>query len=293
MDPVKSLYILEIFYTRDTVHKYLLKLSSAGKTIGFVPTMGALHEGHLSLVELARLQSDIVVCSIFVNPTQFNDKSDLENYPRPVEEDIKKLENAGCDVLFMPEVEEMYSESELWHIELGGLDTVLEGKIRPGHYQGVTQIVKKLFDAIKPDYALFGQKDYQQFMIISYMVKILHIPVKLIVCPIIREKDGLAMSSRNIHLSPEERIDALALYKALTKAAELFKTKTIDQIKNEVDNFLGSARGIEPEYFEIYDAGSFKPITDKSTKSIIALVAAKVGKIRIIDNMMLKLENNL
>lgn len=255
--------------------------------------MGALHEGHLSLVELARLQSDIVVCSIFVNPTQFNDKSDLENYPRPVEEDIKKLENAGCDVLFMPEVEEMYSESELWHIELGGLDTVLEGKIRPGHYQGVTQIVKKLFDAIKPDYALFGQKDYQQFMIISYMVKILHIPVKLIVCPIIREKDGLAMSSRNIHLSPEERIDALALYKALTKAAELFKTKTIDQIKNEVDNFLGSARGIEPEYFEIYDAGSFKPITDKSAESIIALVAAKVGKIRIIDNMMLKLENNL
>lgn len=283
---------MEIFYIRDTVHKYLFKLRSAGKTIGFVPTMGALHEGHLALVESARLQSDIVVCSIFVNPTQFNDKSDLENYPRPIEEDIKKLEKAGCHILFMPEVDEMYNKSELWHIELGGLDTVLEGKIRPGHYQGVTQIVKKLFDTIKPDYAFFGQKDYQQFMVISYMVRVLHIPVQLIVCPIIREKDGLAMSSRNIRLSPEERIDALALYKALTKASELFKTKTIGQIKNEIDNFLASAKGIEPEYFEIYDAGSFKPVNDKSAGSIIALVAAKVGKTRIIDNMMLKLENN-
>lgn len=283
---------MEIFNRRDTVHKYLLELSSAGKTIGFVPTMGALHEGHLSLVELAREKSDIVVCSIFVNPTQFNDKSDLENYPRPIEEDIKKLQNAKCDILFMPEVDEMYSKSESWHIELGGLDTVLEGKIRPGHYQGVTQIVKKLFDIIKPDYAFFGQKDYQQFMVISYMVRMFQIPVQLVLCPIVREKDGLAMSSRNIRLAPDERINALALFKALTKALDLFKTRSINQIKSEVNDFLESAPGIEPEYFEIYDARSFKPATDKNIGSIIALVAAKVGKIRIIDNMILKQENN-
>ena len=288
MSPVKSSYILEIFSSRDAVHKYLVELRAAGKTIGFVPTMGALHAGHLSLIETARRQADIVVCSIFVNPTQFNDKSDLENYPRPVEEDVKKLKDAHCDIIFMPEVEEMYGKSESWHIELGDWDNILEGKIRPGHYQGVTQIVKKLFDIVQPDYAFFGQKDYQQFMIISQMVRMLHIPVQLIVCPIIRENDGLAMSSRNVRLSSEERKNALALYRGLTKAAELFKTKSIDQIKNEVNAFLDSAPGIEPEYFEIYDAGNFKPITDKSAGSIIALVAARVGKIRIIDNMILK-----
>lgn len=293
MSLVKSKYILEIFSSRDALHNYLLDLRSAGKSIGFVPTMGALHAGHLSLIESARRTNDIVVCSIFVNPTQFNDKSDLENYPRPVEEDIEKLKTAACDILFMPEVEEMYSKSDQWHIELGGLDNILEGQIRPGHYQGVTQIVKKLFDTVQPDVAFFGQKDYQQFMIISYMVKTLNIPVKLVVCPIIREADGLAMSSRNVRLSTVERENALALYKSLLLANKLFDTESIEHIKNEVNDFLDSAPGIEPEYFEIYDAVNLKPVSDKSVKSIIALVAAKVGKIRIIDNMILKQENTL
>lgn len=279
---------MKIFNNRQAVHHYLNELRASGKSIGFVPTMGALHAGHLSLIKLARQKSDVIVCSIFVNPTQFNDKKDLENYPRPVEDDIKKLEEVKCDVLFIPGVDEMYNSTEQWNIELGNLDKILEGKIRPGHYQGVTQIVKKLFDTINPHYAFFGQKDYQQFMVISYMVKKLRVKIKLVLCPIIRESDGLAMSSRNIYLSPPDRKNALALYKALSKIVELYKTKTIAQIIKEVNSFLKSAPGIELEYFEIFNAKSFEAVTSKRSASLIALVAAKVGSIRIIDNMILK-----
>lgn len=278
---------MKIFNSKQAVHSYLDELRSIGKSIGFVPTMGALHDGHLSLIEHAQKKADIIVCSIFVNPTQFNDKKDLENYPRPVEEDIKKLEQAECDILFLPDVNEMYSSSENWSIELDNLDKILEGKIRPGHYQGVTQIVNKLFNIIKPDFAFFGQKDYQQFMVISYMVKKLRIKVDLILCPIIREKDGLAMSSRNIYLSANDRKNALALFKALSKCRELFKTKSINQLKAEIISYLKSAPGIEMEYFEIYNAKSFQIAKSKRTGSIIALVAAKVGPIRIIDNMFM------
>ena len=279
---------MEIFYSRQAVHNYLSELRASGKSIGFVPTMGALHAGHLSLIKLARQKADVIVCSIFVNPTQFNDKKDLENYPRPVEDDIRKLEDVNCDVLFIPGVNEMYNSSEKWNIELGNLDNILEGKIRPGHYQGVTQIVKKLFDTINPQYAFFGQKDYQQFMVISYMVKKLRVKIKLVLCPIIRESDGLAMSSRNIYLSPADRKNSLALFKALSKVKELYKTKTIPQIKNEASSFLRSAPGIELEYFEIFNANSFNAVTSKRPANLIALVAAKVGSIRIIDNMILK-----
>lgn len=279
---------MKIFNSREAVHHYLNELRASGKSIGFVPTMGALHAGHLSLIKLARQKTDVIVSSIFVNPTQFNDKKDLENYPRPVEDDIKKLEEVKCDVLFIPGVAEMYNSTEKWNIELGNLDKILEGKIRPGHYQGVTQIVKKLFDTINPHYAFFGQKDYQQFMVISYMVKKLRVKIKLVLCPIIRESDGLAMSSRNIYLSPPDRKNALALYKALSKIVELYKTKTIAQIIKEVNSFLKSAPGIELEYFEIFNAKSFEAVTSKRSVSLIALVAAKVGSIRIIDNMILK-----
>lgn len=279
---------MKIFNSRQAVHHYLNELRASGKSIGFVPTMGALHAGHLSLIKLARQKADVIVSSIFVNPTQFNDKKDLENYPRPVEDDIRKLEEVKCDVLFIPGVAEMYNSTEKWNIELGNLDKILEGKIRPGHYQGVTQIVKKLFDTINPHYAFFGQKDYQQFMVISYMVKKLRVKIKLVLCPIIRESDGLAMSSRNIYLSPPDRKNALALYKALSKVMELYKTKTIAQIIKEVNSFLKSAPGIELEYFEIFNAKSFDAVTSKRSASLIALVAAKVGSIRIIDNMILK-----
>ena len=279
---------MKIFNRKQALHTYLDELRSQGKTIGFVPTMGALHAGHLSLIEQAQQKADIIVCSIFVNPTQFNDKKDLENYPRPVEDDINKLESIKCDLLFIPEVEEMYNSSDKWSMELDNLDNILEGKIRPGHYQGVTQIVKKLFDIIKPDFAFFGQKDYQQFMVISYMVKKLRIKVKLVLCPIVREKDGLAMSSRNIYLSPQDRQNSLALFHALTKFSDLYKSKSISQLKTEITSFLKSAPGIEMEYFEIFNAKSFESAISKRAGSIIALVAAKVGSIRIIDNMIIE-----
>ena len=279
---------MKIFNSKQAIHNYFGELRSLGKTIGFVPTMGALHAGHLSLIEQARKTAEIIVCSIFVNPTQFNDKKDLENYPRPVDDDIRKLNEFKCDILFIPEVDEMYNSSEKWAIELGNLDTVLEGKIRPGHYQGVTQIVKKLFDIVNPDFAFFGQKDYQQFMVISYMVKKFRMKVKLVLCPIIREEDGLAMSSRNIYISAADRINSLALFHALSKFRALYKTKSILQLKTEITSFLKSAPGIEMEYFEIFNAKSFKPATTKRSGSIIALVAAKVGSIRIIDNMIIE-----
>lgn len=279
---------MKIFTTRAAVSDYLDELKSAERSVGFVPTMGALHLGHLSLIKAARTKSDIVVCSIFVNPTQFNDKKDLENYPRPIEDDIRKLKRAECDVLFIPEVDEMYNSSDHWLMELGNLDKILEGKTRPGHYQGVTQIVKKLFDIIKPDYAFFGQKDYQQFMVVSYMVKKLRIRVRMIQCPIIREDDGLAMSSRNVYLAPDYRKNALALFQSLNKARDEFNEKSIRQIKRDAIAFLNASVGIEAEYFEIYNARTFEPVSSKRTENLIALVAARVGKIRIIDNMILK-----
>lgn len=278
---------MEIFRTQAETHNYLNEFRLRGKSVGFVPTMGALHEGHLSLIEAASIKTDVVVCSIFVNPTQFNDKKDLENYPRPIEDDISKLRQAQCSVLFLPEVDEMYKSDDKWDIKLNNLDNILEGEIRPGHYQGVTQIVKKLFDIIEPDYAFFGQKDYQQFMVISYMVRKFRMNIKLIKCPIIREKDGLAMSSRNVYLSEHNRVNSLALFKSLTRAKAQFEQSSVSQIKKDALDFLRSSPGIDPEYFEIYNANTFKAVSSKSAESIIALVAARVGKIRIIDNMIL------
>ncbi len=278
---------MEIFRTRAEVRKYLEQLKPEGRSVGFVPTMGALHQGHLSLIDAARVKADVVVCSIFVNPTQFNDKNDLENYPRPIEVDIQKLRDANCDVLFLPEVDEMYNMADRWHIELNNLDNILEGEIRPGHYQGVTQIVKKLFDIVSPDYAFFGQKDFQQFVVISYMVKKLGINVELIMCPIIRENDGLAMSSRNVYLSAEDRQHALSLFRSLSKAKADFGNLSIPALKQNAVEQLSNAPGIRLEYFEVYNADTFEPASTKHPDKIIALVAARVGQIRIIDNMIL------
>lgn len=286
---ILSINNLKIFTTRSTLSGYLAGQMATRKSVGFVPTMGALHPGHLSLIEQARKETDVVVCSIFVNPTQFNDPGDLERYPRPVESDIEKLKSAECDVLFMPQVSEMYSEDEKWHINLNGLDNILEGKIRPGHYQGVTQIVKKLFDTVNPDAAFFGQKDYQQFMVISELVKQYKIPVKLIMCPIVREDDGLAMSSRNVCLSDAEHQQALALFKALNLAKKLISFKSIEEVKEEVNRFFESADGVYVEYFEICDRKTLMPVSSKSGGNLVALVAAKVGKIRLIDNIVLDL----
>jgi len=249
--------------------------------------MGALHQGHLSLLAIAQEQTDVVVCSIFVNPTQFNDPKDLEKYPRPIESDIEKLKQAGCDILFNPGVSEMYAANEQWHLELGELENLLEGKFRPGHYQGVTQVVYKLFDIVKPDVAFFGQKDYQQFMVIKKMVDMLKLPVRLVMCPIMRETDGLAMSSRNIHLSPEERKHALVLSKALHWLAANFEPVKISLLIKHCKEMIENEPEVELEYFEAVEPETMHPVKNNSD-DLVVLLAARVGHTRLIDNIILK-----
>lgn len=249
--------------------------------------MGALHRGHLSLLAQAQQISDVVVCSIFVNPTQFNDPKDLEKYPRPIVSDTEKLRHAGCDVLFSPEVSKMYAGNEQWHLEIGELEQLLEGKFRPGHYQGVTQVVFKLFDIVKPDVAFFGQKDYQQFLVIQKMVALLHLPVRLVMCPILREADGLAMSSRNIHLSAEERQHALALSQTLNWLKQNFDRRKISELAARCTATISAGPGVQLEYFEITDGSNLHPANER-TQHIVALVAAKVGNTRLIDNVIVK-----
>ncbi|HWD86996.1 MAG TPA: pantoate--beta-alanine ligase [Mucilaginibacter sp.] len=277
---------MNIFTTKKELGEHLKKLRNEGNTISFVPTMGALHQGHLSLLAFAQRQTDITVCSIFVNPTQFNDLKDLEKYPRPIASDIAKLEQSGCDVLFNPGVDEMYAPGERWHLDIGELETLLEGKFRPGHYQGVTQVVYKLFDIVKPGLAFFGQKDYQQFMIIQRMVDLLKLPVKLVMCPILREPDGLAMSSRNIHLSAEDRQHALILSKTLNWLRDNFDLNRIEALERECFDRINAEHGVKAEYFEITDGRNLHQ-ADRSTQNIVALVAARVGNTRLIDNVIL------
>ncbi|WP_428328350.1 pantoate--beta-alanine ligase [Mucilaginibacter sp.] len=277
---------MKIFTTKQALQQYLAQIKAAGKTIGFVPTMGALHLGHLSLIEQAQQQNDVIVCSIFVNPSQFNDPKDLEKYPRTIEADTRLLEQVNCDVLFNPEVNEMYDGNEHWHLNMGELERLLEGKFRPGHYQGVTQIVYKLFNIVNPDTAYFGQKDYQQFAVISKMVELMQLPVKLVMCAIKREDDGLAMSSRNIHLTADDRLHALILSKTLYWVKENFSSHQIASLQSEAASLISAEPGVELEYFEIADGSTLHP-ANESTKSAVALVAAKVGKTRLIDNIIL------
>jgi pantoate--beta-alanine ligase len=279
---------LKIFNTRHEVHQYLNQLQAAGKTIGFVPTMGALHAGHLSLIAQAQQQAHVVVCSIFVNPTQFTDPKDLEKYPRPIEADIAKLEQAGCDILFNPAVNEMYAGHESWHLDIGELEHLLEGEFRPGHYQGVMQVVHKLFTIINPNLAFFGQKDYQQVMVINQMVTRLNMPVKLAMCPIEREPDGLAMSSRNIHLTADDRVHALALSRALNQAKASFdKGDDLLAIQQQASALISREPGTQLEYFELADGETLLPAKPDSP-GIVALVAARVGNTRLIDNVILR-----
>lgn len=265
-----------------------LQNQDKGKSIGLVPTMGALHNGHLSLIKTALAQTGIVVCSIFVNPTQFTDASDLEKYPRPIAADIEKLELAGCQILFMPDVPEMYPQKEHWHFDIGAIEHRLEGKFRPGHYQGVMQIVYKLFVAVKPDLAFFGQKDFQQVRVIEKMVELKNLPVKIVLCPIIRETDGLAMSSRNIHLSPQERKHALVLSRALHQLKNSYVKEASEELRKEAIELITAEPQVQLEYLEIVNAAELDNGLSDKNKGIIALVAAKVGQTRLIDNMILR-----
>lgn len=278
---------MKIFTTTKEIQQYLAELRVLGKTTGFVPTMGALHQGHLSLVKQAKEGNDVIICSIFVNPTQFTDAADLEKYPRPIADDIQKLEGAGCDILFNPPVNEMYADNEQWHLNIGELEFLLEGKFRPGHYQGVTQVVYKLFNIVRPDKAYFGQKDYQQVLVIRKMVELLNLPVKLIMCPIEREPDGLAMSSRNIHLTADDRKHALVLSKALNITKENFNSEHIEKIREYASELIIHEPGVQLEYFEIVD-GETLHRANKDTQNIVALVAARVGNTRLIDNAIIR-----
>jgi pantoate--beta-alanine ligase len=277
---------LKTFTTKKTLQQYLSDLKAQGKTIGFVPTMGALHQGHLSLIKQAQQVNDVIVCSVFVNPSQFNDPKDLEKYPRTIEADTKLLEQVNCDVLFYPAVDEIYDDNEQWHLDIGPLEHLLEGEFRAGHYQGVMQVVYKLFNIVKPDNAFFGQKDYQQFMVISQMVQLMNMPVKLVMCAIKREDSGLAMSSRNIHLSADDRQHALILSKTLTWLKDNFDKKEIAQLKPQAEIMITQEPGVDLDYLSIADGETLQPATQNS-KIFVALVAAKVGNTRLIDNMIL------
>jgi len=277
---------LRVFTTTREIQQYLADLRNKGLSTGFVATMGALHQGHLSLIQQAKKDNDLVICSIFVNPTQFNDPADLEKYPRPIAHDTQMLEQAGCDILFNPKVSEMYADNEHWHLALGEIEHLLEGKFRPGHYQGVTQVVYKLFNILKPNTAYFGQKDYQQIMVITKMVELLNLPVKLIMCPILREEDGLAMSSRNIHLTAEDRLHSIILSKTLNWVRENFDSNNIAELQNKAAERINAEDGVSLEYFELADGDSLHP-ANQATKKVVALVAARVGKTRLIDNVLI------
>ena len=260
-----------------------------GKVIGFVPTMGALHEGHLSLLKKSIENSDVSVCSIFVNPTQFNDKADLERYPRMPEKDAHMLEKAGCNILFLPEVKEIYPEQDKRVFHFGNLDKILDGAHRPGHFNGVAQVVSILFDIVKPDKAFFGEKDYQQLLIIKDLTQQLKLKIEVIGCPIFREADGLAMSSRNMLLSDEER-KAASLIPVLMQEAKKLKNegKSIGEIKQFVSNKLASNPLYKLDYYEICNAATLEPLSSlNNTPKSISLIAVFVGKIRLIDNLAL------
>ena len=273
------------------------------KSIGFVPTMGALHKGHISLIQQAKAENGCVVSSIFVNPTQFNDPKDLEKYPRPIETDKQMLIDANCDVLFLPSVEEIYPEEQMaiggplvgqlgWNdINLGALDKVMEAAQRPGHFKGVVQVVSRLFDIVEPDKAYFGQKDFQQLAVIREMTKQLNYNIEIIACPIVREPDGLAMSSRNIRLTADERNLAPLIYKTLVDVK-----KKIEDGKWEMEGLIDYAskqirlcKEMQLEYFEIVDANTLLPVANwNNSPSIVACIAVKLGQIRLIDNIVLK-----
>lgn len=257
------------------------------KTIGFVPTMGALHEGHISLVKKCREQNDVCIVSIFVNPTQFNNQTDLEKYPRTIDEDIKLLNYAGVDIVFVPSVQEIYPEPDNRQFDFGQLDKVMEGKFRPGHFNGVAQVVSRLFDIVKPDKAYFGEKDFQQLAIIRQMVRQLNIPVEIVPMPIRREDSGLAMSSRNQRLTEDQKKDAVNIYRVLSESKTLYNNKTVEELRFWVIENINKIASLEVEYFEIVDGNTLQQISDwKNTQYAVGCITVFCGEVRLIDNII-------
>lgn len=271
------------------LQQIVLTQKEEGRKVGFVPTMGALHEGHLSLLQLCQEQSDVSIVSIFVNPTQFNEASDLEKYPRTPEADEQALTEAGCDILFMPSVEDVYPAGT--HVapdlDLGGLDVVLEGAFRPGHFAGVVQVVSRLLDITLTDRLFMGQKDYQQFAIIRRMISLQKRPVEIVMGPTVREKDGLAMSSRNVRLTEDFRRKAPLIHQCLQEAKASLGEKSIAEIEANALQQLKSAEFL-PEYFSVVDALNLRPVENlMEGQSLVACVATWAGEVRLIDNLIL------
>ncbi|MCD8310835.1 MAG: pantoate--beta-alanine ligase [Prevotellaceae bacterium] len=264
----------------------LAPLKAAGKQVGLVPTMGALHEGHASLVRRAVAGNDVTVTSVFVNPTQFNDKNDLNKYPRTTEADCRLLEACGASFVFLPSVAEMYPRPDTRRFDFAPLDKVMEGACRPGHFNGVCQIVSKLFDIVQPDRAYFGEKDFQQLAIIREMVRRLHYPLEIVGCPIVRAADGLALSSRNARLSAEERENALKISQTLFESRTFAASHTLLETKRFVEETLAAAPGLRPEYFELVDGVTLQPLAAWSeTTYAVGCAAVFCGEVRLIDNI--------
>jgi pantoate--beta-alanine ligase len=279
---------MKIIETVEEMKKFSEEMREKKKTIGFVPTMGYLHEGHLSLVRRARAENDVVVVSIFVNPTQFGPNEDYERYPRDFERDRKLLEKENVNCIFHPSVEEMYPPDFSTYVEETKLSKHLCGRSRPGHFRGVCTVVTKLFNIVKPHRAYFGQKDAQQFRVLRRMVRDLNMDVEMIECPIVREPDGLAMSSRNVYLSPEERQQALSLYQSLKIAENLYLNgeRDAEKIKEEMIKHLSRFDKVKIDYVEIVDEETLEPV-EKIDRKVIVAVAAWVGNARLIDNTIL------
>ena len=288
MEKFKIFKQMVLFHTIKDIQNYLKSSENIGKSIGFVPTMGALHAGHLSLIQRSKQENDLTVCSIFVNPTQFNNPEDLIKYPRTLEADSQLLEQEQCDIVFAPSAEEMYPNMQEMSMNFGNLEQVMEGKFRPGHFNGVGIVVSKLFNIIKPTKSYFGLKDLQQVAVISRMVKDLSYDLDLVVCPTFRENDGLAMSSRNVRLSPAARTIAPKIYDSLLLAKDsLTKNSQVIDTKNKIEKFYGNYPEFTLEYFEICNFETLEPITiiDKNTKTAIC-VAAFLDGVRLIDNIV-------
>jgi pantoate--beta-alanine ligase len=279
---------MHIFHKIADTQTYLSGQKQQHKTIGFVPTMGALHEGHLELMRRAKSENDLLAVSVFVNPIQFNNPDDLKKYPRDLDRDRALLEQVHCDVLFAPEAEEMYPGEVTKQFDFGPLERVMEGAFRPGHFNGVGVVVEKLFDIIKPDSAYFGEKDFQQLAIIRRLVEIEDIPVKIVPCPTIREEDGLAMSSRNTRLTEEERAIAPLIHKTLVEVKEKTRHYTPDELRLMVKNIFTDQPEFSLEYFEMADDRNLQPVSNwTDNQGVVAFIAAHLGKVRLIDNIRL------
>ena len=280
---------MKVIHTIKDLQAELSVLKAQGKKVGLVPTMGALHAGHASLVKRSVNENEVTVVSVFVNPTQFNDKNDLVKYPRTLDADCKLLEACGATYAFAPSVEEMYPEPDTRQFSYAPLDTVMEGAFRPGHFNGVCQIVSKLFEAVKPHRAYFGEKDFQQLAIIREMVRQMQFDLEIVGCPIVREEDGLALSSRNARLSAEARENALKISQTLFKSRTFAATHTVSETLKFVEDAIAAVPGLRLEYFEIVDGNTLQKVDNwNQTSYVVGCITVFCGDVRLIDNIKYK-----